>query len=280
VARSRESADGDDALRPLARCGWHFAAWGLYHGIGLTMYRGYQDLRQHLQPDWTRRETSCSAGWRRSRRFTSCASDGCSSSGLRHRAGGDRPPAALAMRSFVRDHLVAFAKRNWWVLLLCRAHHRLRPSRAGGGDEVHLHGVLSCLAGMPPPLAASDEHHPRPPCRPCSRRGHRAAGPVPASHATSSAARALCLRLRNGAARPGWGRGRRPFGTRSASASDRCPLRSERAKRARNLGLRDNKKRSRSSSVIRTANLLRPTSDNLWSEFWSSQLQPRNGRHG
>ena len=32
---------------------WHFAAWGLYHGIGLTVYRGYQDLRQHLQPDWT-----------------------------------------------------------------------------------------------------------------------------------------------------------------------------------------------------------------------------------
>jgi alginate O-acetyltransferase complex protein AlgI len=32
---------------------WHFAAWGLYHGLGLTVYRGYQDLRQHLQPDWT-----------------------------------------------------------------------------------------------------------------------------------------------------------------------------------------------------------------------------------
>ena len=32
---------------------WHFAAWGLYHGAGLCVYRGYQDLRERLQPDWT-----------------------------------------------------------------------------------------------------------------------------------------------------------------------------------------------------------------------------------
>jgi len=32
---------------------WHFAAWGLYHGLGLSVYRGYQDLRKFLRPGWT-----------------------------------------------------------------------------------------------------------------------------------------------------------------------------------------------------------------------------------
>lgn len=31
---------------------WHFAAWGLYHGIGLSAYRGYQSVRRRRQPDW------------------------------------------------------------------------------------------------------------------------------------------------------------------------------------------------------------------------------------
>jgi alginate O-acetyltransferase complex protein AlgI len=31
---------------------WHFALWGFYHGVGLGVYRAYQDARRRLQPAW------------------------------------------------------------------------------------------------------------------------------------------------------------------------------------------------------------------------------------
>ena len=31
---------------------WHFALWGLYHGLGLVTYRFYQDTRRRLEPTW------------------------------------------------------------------------------------------------------------------------------------------------------------------------------------------------------------------------------------
>ncbi len=32
---------------------WHFAFWGLYHGIGLVLHRLYGDVRRWLQPRWS-----------------------------------------------------------------------------------------------------------------------------------------------------------------------------------------------------------------------------------
>lgn len=32
---------------------WHFALWGLYHGIGLTIFRAYRNVRLGLDPSWT-----------------------------------------------------------------------------------------------------------------------------------------------------------------------------------------------------------------------------------
>jgi alginate O-acetyltransferase complex protein AlgI len=32
---------------------WHFAFWGLYHGVGLSAYRAYQQTRRRVQPGWS-----------------------------------------------------------------------------------------------------------------------------------------------------------------------------------------------------------------------------------
>jgi alginate O-acetyltransferase complex protein AlgI len=45
-------------LVSMALCGlwhgaaWHFVLWGVYHGIGLSVHRGYHELRTRMQPGW------------------------------------------------------------------------------------------------------------------------------------------------------------------------------------------------------------------------------------